>query len=233
MRDQVRGRGEDVARRAIIALQPNDFGAGKIVVEAQDIVDLSTPPAIDRLIVVADAADVFGVRLRLGRRHSGMRALLPRPACGERGRFRKCCVRGWLSNPLTRIASQSDLSPQAGRGKRRRLRQQPQPQILCDVGVLIFVHQNEFEAVLVLPEYIGMFAEQPDVFQQEIAEIGGVEDFQPLLINCVKLAATAVAEYRGFARRHLRRRQPTILPAVDQSGQHARRPALVVDVVGL
>ncbi len=60
---------------------------------------------------------------------------------------------------------------------RRRLRQQPQPQILRHVGVLIFIHQNELEAVLVLPEYVGMFAKQPNVFQQQIAEVGGVEDF--------------------------------------------------------
>ena len=77
-----------------------------------------------------------------------------------------------------------------------------------------------------------MLAKQPDVFQQQIAEIGGVEDFQPLLIARIELAAPAVAEHRGLARRHLRRRQSAILPAVDQAGEHARRPALVVDVVG-
>ena len=65
------------------------------------------------------------------------------------------------------------LSPHAGRGgRRRRLRQQSQPQILRDVGVLIFVDQDEFETVLVLPQYVGVLAKQPDVFQQQIAEIG-------------------------------------------------------------
>ena len=78
-----------------------------------------------------------------------------------------------------------------------------------------------------------MLAEQADVLQQQIAEIGGVEDFQPLLIAGVELAALAVAEHRGFAGGHLRRRQAAILPAVDQSGQHPRRPALVVDIFGL
>ena len=78
-----------------------------------------------------------------------------------------------------------------------------------------------------------MFAEQPDVLQQQIAEIRGVEDFQPFLIGRVELAALAVAEHRGFARRHLRGRQSAILPAVDQAGQHPRRPALVVDILGL
>jgi hypothetical protein len=78
-----------------------------------------------------------------------------------------------------------------------------------------------------------MFAKQPDVFQQQIAEIGGVENLQPFLIERVELAAPAVAKHRGFARRHLRRRQPAILPAVDQSSEHPRRPAFVVDVVSL
>jgi len=78
-----------------------------------------------------------------------------------------------------------------------------------------------------------MFAEQADVFQQQIAEIGGIEDLEPLLIGRVQLAAAAVAEHPGFARRHLLWRQATIFPAVDQAGQHSRRPALVVDIIGL
>ena len=68
-----------------------------------------------------------------------------------------------------------------------------------DVGVLVFVHQNEFEARLVLPQHVGMFAKQSDVFQQQIAEIGGVENLQPLLIRRIELAALAVAEHGGFA----------------------------------
>ena len=62
VRDQMRGGGEDMTGGAVIALQPNDFRAGKIMVEAQDIVDLGTAPAIDLLVVIADAADVFGGR---------------------------------------------------------------------------------------------------------------------------------------------------------------------------
>jgi hypothetical protein len=45
-------------RRAVVALQPDDLGAGKIALEAQDVVDLGAAPAIDRLVVVADAADI-------------------------------------------------------------------------------------------------------------------------------------------------------------------------------
>ena len=60
MGDQMRGGGEDVAGGAVIALEPDHRGAGKIVLEAQDVVDLGAAPAVDRLVVVADAADVFG-----------------------------------------------------------------------------------------------------------------------------------------------------------------------------
>ena len=59
VRDQMRGGGEDVAGGAVVALEADDFRAGKIVLEAQDVVDLGAAPAIDRLVVVADAADVL------------------------------------------------------------------------------------------------------------------------------------------------------------------------------
>ena len=57
--DQVRGGGQDVRRRTVVALQPHDGGAGKILLEAQDVADLRAAPAVDRLVVVADAADVL------------------------------------------------------------------------------------------------------------------------------------------------------------------------------
>ena len=57
--DELRGGGEDVSGGAVIAFEPDDLGAGKVVLEAQDVVDLGAAPAIDRLVVVTDAADVF------------------------------------------------------------------------------------------------------------------------------------------------------------------------------
>jgi hypothetical protein len=66
MGDQMRGGGEDMAGRAVVALQPDDLGAGKIMLEAQDVVDLGAAPAIDRLVVVADAADVLRRRVPSG-----------------------------------------------------------------------------------------------------------------------------------------------------------------------
>src|SRR5262249_10304891 len=64
--DEVRGGGEDVGGGAVIALEADDPGAGKIVLEAQNVVDLGPAPAVDRLIVVPHAADVFeGARWRV------------------------------------------------------------------------------------------------------------------------------------------------------------------------
>ena len=78
-----------------------------------------------------------------------------------------------------------------------------------------------------------MFGEQPDVFEQQIAEIGRVQLLQPLLIGSVKLGALAVGEGERLARRHLLRHHAAILPAIDQAGQMAGRPALFVEPVGL
>ena len=73
MGDDVRRGGEDVAGRAVIALQPDHRSAGKIVLEAQDVVDLGAAPAVDRLVVIADAADVFAPRGVLSRSLEGGR----------------------------------------------------------------------------------------------------------------------------------------------------------------
>ena len=101
--DQVRGGGEDVRRRAVVALQPDDGGAGEILLEAQDVADLRAAPAVDRLVVVADAADVL-----------------------------------------------------------RALRQQPQPQVLRHVGVLVLVDQDVAEAAVILLQHVGMLLPQGD-----------------------------------------------------------------------
>ena len=115
---------------------------------------------------------------------------------------------------------------------RSPLREEPQPQILRDVGVLIFVDQDEFEARLILAQHFSLLAEQADVLEEEIAEIGGVEDFQPLLIGLVEFKPLAIGEGGGFAGRNLVGRETAVLPAVDQHREHPSRPALPVDVLG-
>ncbi len=159
--------------RAIIALEANDFRAGEILLEAQDVVDFRAAPAVDRLIVVADAAEIP-----------------------------------------------------------RSLREQAQPEILRDVGVLILVHQHVAETVLVLRQHVRLFLKQPDVFQQQIAEIDGVQRLQPRLIGGVEFLAASIGEHRAVTRGNFIGREAAVLPAVDDPGQHPRGPALVVDVGG-
>src|SRR5947207_51001 len=50
VRDDVAGGGEDVRRAAVVALEPDDGGAGEILLEAQDVADLRAAPAVDRLV---------------------------------------------------------------------------------------------------------------------------------------------------------------------------------------
>ena len=101
------------------------------VLNAVDFGDLlleyfRTAPAIDRLVVIADAADI--------------------------------------ATPL---------------------REQPQPQILRDIGILIFIDEDIFEALLILRKHIGIVLKQPQTFQQQIPEIDRIQHFQPGLIGGV------------------------------------------------
>ena len=68
--DQPVGGGEDVAGRAVVLLEPDDLRAGKVLLEAQDVGDLGAAPGIDRLVVVADAAQVAA---RLGEQPAAIR----------------------------------------------------------------------------------------------------------------------------------------------------------------
>ena len=132
--------------RAVVALEPDDLGAGEIVLEAQDVVDLGAAPAVDRLVVVADAADVLE---RGALRRARCARLSP---LAERVRVR--ALTRECRSPLTRLArADSGLARSrrpgddgGGRAPLVRLPQQPQPQILRDVGVLILVHQDVVEA---------------------------------------------------------------------------------------
>ena len=172
--DEVRCRAEDVSGRAIVAFESDHGGAGKILLEAENVVDLGAAPAIDRLVVVADAADVP-------------------PALGE----------------------------------------EPQPEILRDIGVLVLVDQHVAEALLIVGEHVGMLAEDPERFEKKVAEIGGVENLQTLLIGLIELPPASIGEGACVGLRHVLRRQPAVLPGVDPSGELSRRPALLVDPFGL
>ncbi len=173
LRDEAGGGREDMAGRAVVALEADDRRARKIVLEAQDVVDLRAPPAIDRLVVVADAAEVLA-----------------------------------------------------------RLGEEAQPQILRDVGVLVLVHQHVAEALLVLLQHVRVLAPEPQAFEQEVAEIRRVQRLQPLLVGAVEPRAAPVREDGRLSGGYVLRGEAPVLPAVDEGGELARRPALLVDLLG-
>ena len=170
-----RRRGRQYLRgRPVILLEPDYRRAGKVLFEAQDVRDLGAAPRIDRLVVVADAADILA-----------------------------------------------------------RLRQQPQPEILAGVGILIFIDEDIFEALLIMFEHIAVIFQDHQHVQQQVAEIAGVERLQPRLIQRIEMAALAVGIGFPVARIKVGRRQAAVLPLVDQRRELARRPALFIESLGL
>ena len=181
--------------RAVVALEPDDLRAGKILLEAQDVVDLGAAPAIDRLVVVADAADVR-------RAFAGSAA---RGACASRARQRQAACAS-----------------------------EPQPQVLRDVGVLVLVDQDVFEAALVLRSTSGCSRKMRMVCSSRSPKSQAFSVFSRVLIGGVELAALAVGEGRGFALRHLRRASRPLFfqPSISAASRRGR-PALLVEAFGL
>ena len=154
---------------AVVLFQPDHLCAGEILFKPQDIAHLGTAPAVDRLVVIADAADVF----------------MPRG-------------------------------------------QEPQPEVLGDVGILIFVHEDVAEPAVVLRQKVRVILENLHAVQQEVAKIDRVQLLEAGLILIVKLGAAMIIG-RRIPCGHLGGRQRAVFPVVDNIGQHPRGPALVVD----
>ena len=84
---------------------------------------------------------------------------------------------------------------------------------------------------MILAQHFRLLTQQTDRFHQQVAEVGRVQRLQAFLIGRVEFLPASARKARRLAGRDLRRRQPAILPAVDMMRQHARRPALLVDVL--
>src|SRR3954471_16144633 len=112
-----------MSSRAIVLLKTNDLGTGEIVLETQYVAYFGAAPAIYRLIVVADTADILVL-----------------------------------------------------------LGQQAKPQVLGDVGVLVFVDQQVAEALLVYRHHFWVDREKDDVVEQQLSEVAVVQADQAFLI---------------------------------------------------
>ena len=172
-RDHARCGRQNMGRGAIVLFQTDHGGARKILFKPQDVAHFGPAPAIDRLVIVAHAADV----------------LVP-------------------------------------------AREKPQPHVLGDVGVLIFVHQNVAKPALILGQHVVMGLENRDHVQEQIAEIDGVQFLHALLILRVERLTLAIIG-SGLGGRYVLRRPGAVFPIVDNAHQHACRPAFVIDVGGL
>ena len=115
----------------------------------------------------------------------------------------------------------------------RPLREQAQPQVLRRICILIFVDEDVFELAVIFFQNIRIRPEDTDRMAEQIAEIASVQRRQPVLIGLKELAALAVGEGAGVALRNFCRAQALVLPVVDHHGELARRPAFVVQALGL
>ncbi len=64
VRDQMSGCAKNMRCRAIVALKLDNHCAREILIEAENVIHFRTTPAIDRLIVVTNAAQVYFVFAR-------------------------------------------------------------------------------------------------------------------------------------------------------------------------
>ena len=112
------------------------------------------------------------------------------------------------------------------------LRQQPQPQILRDIGVLVLIDQHIAEAMLIGRENVGIVLEQRQIVQQQIPEIDRVHRREALLVEPVEVDRAAIGEVADLRRRDFVRGEPAVFPALDDRVQYPRRPAPFVDMGG-
>ena len=112
------------------------------------------------------------------------------------------------------------------------MRQQSQPHVLRDVGVLVFVHQNIFELRVKFAQHIRIFLEQSYGLGQQITKVAGIEDFKPILILPVEFASTAISKRTRVTLTDLIGCKALVFPLVDQARKGAGRPAFVVNAFG-
>ena len=112
------------------------------------------------------------------------------------------------------------------------LGQEPQPEVLDHVGVLVFVDQDVAEGPVIALQHLRRLLEQGERVQQQVAEVAGVEGPKPVLVDGVELHGPAAGQVPRLARRDLGGPKAPVLPALDRRQHGARRPLLVVDSLG-
>ena len=112
------------------------------------------------------------------------------------------------------------------------LGEEAEPEILRDIGVLVLVDEHIFEALLIGLQHIGVLAEEAQIFEQEIAEVSGVQLLQAFLIERVELAAFAIRKSGCFTRRDFVGGQAAVFPAINEGGERTGGPSFLVNILG-
>ena len=84
--------------------------------------------------------------------------------------------------------------------------------------------------MVVFGQHLWILTEDPDVFEQQVAEVGGVQDLQAVLVGLVELLPATIGELRRFGGRDVLGQPAAVLPVVHQAGEMAGRPALFIEV---
>ena len=111
--------------------------------------------------------------------------------------------------------------------------QEPQPEILGNIGVLILIHQDSPKAGLIVFEDVLVAAQDGQAMQQKITEIAGIKGEQALLVGLVELQRAAIGELTNLARGHGIGCIASVLPALDDPKQQAWCPAFFIKIGGL
>jgi hypothetical protein len=85
---------------------------------------------------------------------------------------------------------------------------------------------------VVVGEHLWVFGEDADGVEQKVAEIDGVECGEARLVDLVQFLALALGKLAGLVVRKFLRPDGAVLPAIDEGGEIARRPACLVDALG-
>ncbi len=85
---------------------------------------------------------------------------------------------------------------------------------------------------MVTLKYVGVFSQKPQIVQQQVAEVAGIENAQTILVHGVELLAAIAGEFRAIALYFLGR-EPLVFPLIEVPGKGFWRPALLVDVFRL
>ena len=68
-------------------------------------------------------------------------------------------------------------------------------EVLADIGILVFIHEDTFEPVLIFQEYFGKFFQHDVHVEQQVVEVHGIGLPEPALVFCIDLSCLWLAAH--------------------------------------